>query len=370
MILTSDKVLHPDGILRPGRVTVEGGLVTEVEPLSASAARSAGSHTAYLTPGMVDMHCHGGGGAAFATTDPEEVRRAARTHHRTGTATVTASLLTAPMPTLLEQVRTLVPLVDEGVVAGIHLEGPWLSPDHHGAHDPSLLRGPEVTDVRALLEAGQGRISMVTLAPELPGAEAVVRLLVAAGVRVAVGHTDCDGEGLQRAVDWGARVVTHLCSAMRPIHHRDPGPVPVALADDRLTVELIVDGIHLHPQVVGMLTRAARSRIALVTDAMAAAGSGDGRYRLGALPVDVVDGVARLEGGGLAGSTLTLDRAVRTAVGYGMSPASALVAATATPARTLGLAAGVLRAGASADLVAWDESLHPVRVWRAGHELV
>lgn len=367
MIVAGERLLGPDGSFGPGWVRIDParGVVAEVG--TGPSPGAAESTWPYVVPGLVDIHCHGGAGASFATTDPDEARAALALHRRHGTTSVVASLVTAAADDLRRQVDTLVPLAEAGEIAGIHLEGPWLSPRHRGAHDPDLLRQPDGAEVEQLLHAGRGHLRMVTIAPELPGAPEVIGLLREAGVTVAVGHTDCDADGLRDAVRAGASVVTHLCNAMRPIHHREPGPVTAALAEEGLTVELIVDGVHVHPEVVALLHRASRARVALVTDAMAAAGCADGAYTLGGLGVDVVDGVARLRGGdALAGSTLTLDRAVRTAHAAGLPLADALVAATRTPARALGLDRGTLLPGRPADVVALDEQLAPVAVWRAG----
>lgn len=352
LLLASPRRLRPDGTLSPGWLRVRVGRVDEQ---GYGVPPSTPDHeAAYLSPALVDIHCHGGGGHTFATTDAAEAAAAVAVHRAHGTGSVTASLVTAPIEVLEAQVRTLVPLAREGVISGIHLEGPWLSPLHRGAHDPALLRDPAPEDVRRLLVAAEGQLRMVTLAPELPGALAAVAELSRHGVVVAVGHTDADEEQFRAAVDAGARVVTHLCNAMRPIHHRAPGPVTAALADPRVAVELIADGVHVHPDVLDLLARSARSAVVLVTDAMAAAGSGDGRYLLGALEVDVVDGVARLAGGGsIAGSTLTLERAVRTAVSSGIPVGRALGAATYEPSRVLGLP------GQPDGFVAWGEDLHP-----------
>lgn len=367
LLVAADRALLADGTLSPGWVEVADGLVRATG--RGEPPRTPDRRVAVLTPGLVDIHCHGGGGHTFATTDPQEARAAADAHHRAGTTTVLASLVSDTHETLREQVRTLAPLVREGVLGGIHLEGPWLSPLHHGAHDPGVLRDPDPGELQDLLSAGDGTVRMVTLAPERPGGLEAVRLLAEAGVVVAVGHTDVDGDQLRAAVDAGARVVTHLCNAMRPIHHRRPGPVVAALADERLAVELIVDGVHVHDEVVDLIARSARSRLLLVSDAMAAACAPDGRYQLGAMAVDVVDGVARTtDSGRIAGSTLTLDRAVRGTTAAGVDTLAALTAATASPARTLGLTAGVLRPGAPADLVGLDADLHVRWVLRGGDE--
>lgn len=353
-LFSADRVLWPDGSLSRGWIETAAGVI--VGTGQGDPARSGDRHCAVLSPGYVDIHCHGGGGHTFATTDPDEARSAAQAHHRAGTTTVLASLVSDTPRTLLAQVRALAPLVHERVLGGIHLEGPWLSPLHHGAHDPTVLRAPDPAEIDTLLEAGAGAIRMVTLAPELPGGMDAVRRLAGAGVVVAVGHTDVDGAQLRAAVDAGATVVTHLCNAMRPIHHRHPGPVVTALGEERLCVELIVDGVHVHDDVVDLIARSARSRLLLVSDAMAAAGAPDGRYELGAMAVDVVDGVARTtDSGSIAGSTLRLAMAVRRAIGAGVPRADALLAATSSPARALGLEAGALTLGAPADLIGLDE---------------
>jgi len=233
----------------------------------------------------------------------------AELHRRHGTTTLVASLVTASQPDLIEQIRALAPLVDDGTFAGIHLEGPWLSHHRCGAHDPALLRAPEPAEVAALIDAGGGRIIMATIAPELPGVIAAIEQMTAAGVVAAVGHTDCSADQARRAVDSGATVATHLLNQMPAIHKRAGGPVVALLDDPRVTVELIPDGVHVDPALIGFLVRSlGPDRVAAVTDAMGAAGAPDGDYRIGALDVVVSGGVANLAGGGpLAGSTLTMD---------------------------------------------------------------
>ncbi|WP_281964324.1 N-acetylglucosamine-6-phosphate deacetylase [Serinicoccus marinus] len=367
-LVSAEQVLWPDGSLSGGWVAVEGGQIARVG--RGAPTEPADRHTALLSPGFVDIHCHGGGGHSFATLDPDEVSSAAMAHHLAGTSTVMASLVSAAPDTLLAQVRALAPLVRGRMIAGIHLEGPWLNEARRGAHDPAVLRHPDPGEIDAVLEAGAGGICMVTIAPELPGSLDAIRRLVGAGVVVAVGHTDADADQLRAAVDAGAEVVTHLCNAMRPIHHRDPGPVIAALGDPRLTLELIVDGVHLHDDVVDLLHRSSRARMVLISDAMAAAAAEDGRYALGSMEVDVVDGVARsVDTGSIAGSTLTLGRAVRRAVGAGLAPEDALVAATSDPARTLGLDAGKITVGGRADLVGLDADLETRLVVRGGEIL-
>jgi N-acetylglucosamine-6-phosphate deacetylase len=257
-------------------------------------------------------------------------------------------------------VRALRPLVDERVLAGVHLEGPWLSLEHRGAHDAALLQAPDAAALDRLLAAGGGSVKMVTLAPELPGGLELVRRTVAAGALAAVGHTGATYAQARAAFAAGARVATHLHNAMRALHHREPGPAVAALEDDRVTIELINDGVHLHDAVTRLAFGVAGpARTAFITDAMAAAGMPDGDYELGALAVRVQDGVARLaEGGSIAGSTLTMDVALRRAVQVlGLPIADAARAAATTPARVLGLSTGALEPGLDADLVVLDADL-------------
>jgi N-acetylglucosamine-6-phosphate deacetylase len=322
-----------------------------------------------LVPGFVDLHCHGGGGASFTSADPDEIARAAAMHRARGTTTMHASLVSAAYDDLIDQIRALSPFVDDGTLHGIHLEGPWISPAYCGAHDPLTLRLPDPDEVARVLDAGGGRIRMVTLAPELPGALESIRVIVESGAVAAIGHTAADGEVARAAVDAGATVATHLFNAMPPLLHRDAGPVGVLLADPRVTCEVIGDGVHLEPEVVALALSAAEGRGALVTDAMSAAGAGDGDYRIGTLDVVVRDGVARLrDGGSLAGSTLLMDSALRRAVRLAdRSLEQASRAASLTPARAMGLAdRGALAVGQRADVVVLDADLQVMRVLRGG----
>jgi N-acetylglucosamine-6-phosphate deacetylase len=243
-----------------------------------------------------------------------------------------------------------------------------------GAHDPTALRPPAPDEVDAIIEAGRGTIAMVTLAPELEHGEQAVRRFSEAGVLAAFGHSDAGWEQTRSSVDAGVTVATHLFNQMRGIHHRDPGPIPALMADERVHTELILDGIHVHPAVVDMVRRTVPAdRIVLVTDAMAATGQSDGQYMLGDLAVRVTDGVARLlDGGALAGSTLTMDAAFRRAVlECGFSVSDAVRAACVTPARLLGRSdIGSLRAGGSADMVWLDPDLMLQQVWHRGEAVL
>jgi N-acetylglucosamine-6-phosphate deacetylase len=373
-LIAGGRVATPDGVLDPGWLLVEDGHIAALgagEPPAHPEATRTDAANSWVVPGFVDVHCHGGGGAAFTSADPAHVRRVVDAHTAHGTTTMLASLVTRPVPELVEQVAALADLVTDGLVAGIHLEGPFLSAARCGAHDPALLRPPDPVSVDALLAAGRGTIRMITVAPELEGAVPAVKRLVDANVLAAIGHTDALAQDVVPAVDAGATVATHLFNGMRPLHHREPGPIGVLLDDERVTVELICDLVHLHPTVVRLAARhAGAGRTVLITDAIAAAGAGDGVYDIGGLQVDVTDGVPTLaDGGSLAGSTLTMDMAFRNLVqSCGLGVLDAVAAASTRPAALLGLAdvTGRLAPGLRADVVLLDDALHPVSVMRGG----
>lgn len=321
---------------------------------------------AVLAPGFIDIHGHGGAGAAY--DDGIEAIRRGRDMHRThGTTRAVISLVTATVDQLAAQVATIADLAEtDADILGSHLEGPFLDPGHQGAHEPSLLRHPEPADVTRLLESGRGTVRQVTIAPELPGGLEAVRLVVAAGAAAAVGHTDADAAIARQAFEAGASILTHAFNAMNGIHHRAPGPVLAAAADHRVVLEGIADNFHLSPPVIKLLFDVAPGRVALITDAMAAAGSADGRYDLGAVKVTVKDGMARTDDtGSIAGSTLTQDVALRRAVEAGVPLGEAVRALTATPARAVGYGAslGLLQPGFVADAVLLGAD-HEIRgVW-------
>ncbi|HHW83988.1 MAG TPA: N-acetylglucosamine-6-phosphate deacetylase [Actinomycetales bacterium] len=398
MILTAARVITPTQTLTPGWVRVEGEVIAAVgegaPPARAGAGRdaaeaedtpgvgasgepdSAGGVTdlgeATLIPGYVDMHSHGGGGTAFKD-GPEAARTSLAMHRSHGTTAMMASLVTETIDDLEAQVRSLTPLVEDGELIGIHLEGPWMSPLHKGAHPPALLRAPFPDDVTRLIEAsrlsdGSPAVKMVTLAVELEHGMEATRIMVDEGVLVALGHSDATYDQAAEALDAGASVATHLYNAMSKLHHREPGMMPALLEREDVTIELIADGVHVHPAMLRHAVDSARGTIVLVTDAMAAAGASDGDYILGTLPVVVKDGIARTETGSLAGSTLTLDRAVRLMVNeVGMPLEDAVRAATLSPADTVGRSdIGRIEPGCRADLTVLDGDLQVTAVYQGG----
>ncbi|MFE5890730.1 N-acetylglucosamine-6-phosphate deacetylase [Streptomyces sp. NPDC056462] len=362
----------PTGILKEGQVIVEGTRIAGTAPADARLIDLAGH---YVVPGFVDIHNHGGGGASFTSGTADDVVTGIHTHRLHGTTTLVASTVTGDMDFLTRRAGLLSELAEQGDIAGIHFEGPFISPCRKGAHSEELLRDPDPADVRKLIDAARGHATMVTLATELPGGIDSVRLLAERGVIAAIGHTDATYEQTVEAIDAGATVATHLFNAMPPLGHREPGPIAALLEDERVTVELINDGTHLHPAALELAFRhAGADRVAFITDAMDAAGFGDGRYMLGPLEVEVADGVARLvEGGSIAGSTLTLDRAFKRAVTIDRLPVEDAVAAlSANPAKLLGRydRIGSLEPGKDADLVVLDSDFDLKGVMRRGEWVV
>ncbi|MFF2329206.1 MULTISPECIES: N-acetylglucosamine-6-phosphate deacetylase [unclassified Streptomyces] len=394
-VLAGARVVLPSGTVENGRVVVEGtrivssganegariadsaadGSTTSVGGAAVEGARTIDLSGHWVVPGFVDMHNHGGGGASFTSGTVDEVLTGVRTHREHGTTTLVASTVTGEMDFLAHRAGVLSELVEQGDLAGIHFEGPFISPCRKGAHSEDLLRHPDPAEVRKLMDAARGTAKMFTLATELPGGIESVRLLAEHGVIAAIGHTDATYEQTVEAIDAGATVATHLYNAMPGLGHRVPGPIAALLEDERITVELINDGTHLHPAALELAYHhAGAHRVALITDAMDAAGFGDGRYQLGPLAVEVKDGVARLvEGNSIAGSTLTLDTAFHRAVTIDRIPVPDVVQSiSANPARLLGVydRVGSLDAGKDADLVVLDADFALKGVMRKGEWIV
>ena len=338
---------------------------------TADSRVDVGGH--WLVPGFIDLHCHGGGGFSF-DNGPDAIASALAVHRAHGTTRSVISLVANPLAALKDSLETIAELVKlDPLILGAHLEGPFLEETHRGAHNPDFLREPLPSDVAELLRAAHGTLRQITLAPDLPNALEAIEVLVEAGVTVAVGHTNATFEQTKLAFASGARLLTHAFNAMPGIHHRAPGPVVAAFDDDRVVIEVILDGLHVHPEVVRLAFDSAPGRVALVTDAMAAAGSTDGDYQLGSLAVTVANGKAVLRGTDtIAGSTLTLDRAVQLAITeVGLKPHEAIAAVTTTPARALGLdtSLGLLSSGYAADAVILDHGWTVTEVWAAGERL-
>jgi N-acetylglucosamine-6-phosphate deacetylase len=376
VVLAGARVVTPAGTLRSGRVVVHGGVITAV---GGQRLADAGSPVhdlggAWLVPGFVDMHLHGGGGAWIFSADLEEVGQAVRFHLGHGTTSMLASIATSPLDSMLASASVVAraaagPLAP--ALAGIHLEGPFINRERSGAQDPEAIRDPDPAAMERLLEACAGWARVVTVAPELAGGLELVRQIVRSGAVPAVGHTQAAYEEATAAIDAGARVSTHLFNAMPSLHHRNLGTVGAALSREEVVCELVNDGVHLRPEVVRLVFQAAGARrVALVTDSIAAAGMADGDYDFGRVPLRVRGGIARLvDGRTIAGSTLTMDAALRRAVQeVGIPMEDAVTAASSTPARAIGIGGrtGSIEPGKAADLVVLDDDLEVVAVMAAG----
>lgn len=361
----------PDAWVRfeGGRVAARGAR-DEWRELVAPGDEVTDASGQVLVPGFIDLHSHGAGGAA-ADDGEAAIETMLGVHTAHGTTRTVCSLVSAPVDVLAPRLEAIARVAARDPrVLGAHLEGPFLDESFRGAHDASVLRAPDDAAVDLLLEASAGTLRQVTLAPEHDRGFAALRRFTGAGVAVAVGHTSADYATALAAFDAGASLLTHAFNAMHGIHHRAPGPVVAAMHAPQVTLELINDGVHVHPDVVRLAFQGAPGRVALITDAMAATGSPDGRYLLGSLEVDVRDGVARLvDGGAIAGSTLTQDEALRRAVtDSGIAFEVAIAALTTVPAAALGRAhdLGRLDPGYAADAVLLTDELTVAGVWADG----
>jgi len=390
-----------DRVVDDGVVALQGDRIAWVGPFaelgaapeSVRAAAGAVEHQGrLLLPGLVDVHCHGGGGASFPNAETaDDAMVAVREHRRHGTTSLVASCVTAAPDVLLARARLLGALADDGELAGVHFEGPFVSARRCGAQDPTFIRDPDVALTRALVKACGGHAVTMTLAPEKPGAHgpgSVAEALIAGGALPSWGHTDATPGPARAAVEYSRAAldaaghdarrspratVTHLFNGMRPLHHRDPGPIAEflsAAARGDVVVEMICDGVHLDPSLVrDIYETVGRDNCVLVTDAMAAAGMADGSYRLGSQAVAVTDGIARLEEGGtIAGGTAHLLDCVRVAVRQaGIPLVDAVHMASAQGAAILGdPTIGRLARGMRGDVVQVDDDLHVLGVWRHG----
>lgn len=367
MIVSADRLWSDGNSLSHGWMRVHGGTVAEVgegaPPLSPDTHVSG-----ELVPGFTDIHVHGALGIDFSNCTTEEAARVAEFHARHGSTRIIASVASGTLDEMRRAVASLAPLVANGTIEGVHLEGPFLSREYRGAHSSDHLRNPQ-WDALEFIGGLDRVVRMVTLAPELTGAREIIEGLVSRNITVAIGHSAADAATTSEAIGWGAQVVTHLFNGSRPLHHRDVGIVGVALTDPRLTLELIADGVHISPQAIQLVRAVAAERMVLISDAMAAAGLVDGRYRVAGSPVDVVDGVARTASDKtLAGSTTTVGSMVRRLLAESeMSIAEIITATSVVPRRTLGLTSAQLRVGDVADAVAITEGdRQPLRVIKGG----
>ncbi|MDQ2749734.1 MAG: N-acetylglucosamine-6-phosphate deacetylase [Actinomycetota bacterium] len=373
-VLVNARVVTPAGVLHEGWVAVAGGRIAEVGTGVVPRGQRVDLGGAWLLPGFIDLHVHGGGGHN-AQASPEQLAGAVAFHRSRGTTRTLVSLVTAPIQDLSRALGWIADLVEAGPsaaghVLGAHLEGPFLSHARCGAHNPQHLLLPDRAAFAALVSAARGTLRSVTVAPEVPGALGLISDIRAAGAVAAIGHTDATYAQTWAAIDAGATLATHLCNAMAPMNHRAPGAAGAALAAG-IACEVINDGAHVHPAVTTVVAQMP-GRLVLITDAMNAAGAGDGDYVLGEQQVQVRGGQARLASTGvLAGSLLTMDQAVRRAVlDSGLTVQAASAAASGNPARVLGISdrCGSIAAGRDADLIVLDEDLRLISVLDCGSD--
>ncbi|WP_309722796.1 N-acetylglucosamine-6-phosphate deacetylase [Armatimonas sp.] len=311
MELRNVRIVTPERVIENGSLSIDSGRIVAISEVPGTPSGLT------VLPGFIDLHIHGGGGADTMDATPEALATICRTHATHGTTRLLATTITqsnAAITAALANVAKAPPAPDNGgaSVAGIHLEGPYISPSKPGAQPKEFVRDYDQAEFALWLDAAQGKLRQITLASEQPGGEALMAACSTAGVVISLGHTDATAEQTKSAIGLGARQATHLFNAMNGIHHRNPGPIPVFMTDPRVRVEVIADGHHVAPEVIAMTYAAVGAeRFIAITDAMAGAGNGDGLYKLGGHEVTVTNGRATLADGTLAGSVLLMDQAAR-----------------------------------------------------------
>ena len=377
LVLDAGAVLTPFEKYSPGRVIIRGDRIEASGAISDLRIPDTATHLDFpswtLVPGFIEPHVHGCGGFDVMDATPDSMSVISRTLARYGTTAFLPTTVSAPADVLAEAVERLGRLIVASSAGakplGIHLEGPFLSVQKRGTHQPANVREPDPDLLTQWLQRSGGLIKLLTMAPELDSAEATADLARKRGVAVAMGHSDATFSEAVAAVNAGTRYAVHTFNAMRPMSHRDPGIVGAVLSDDRVWAEIIADGIHVAPEVVRIFARAkGPSRIILATDATSATGMPDGQYALGNSSVEVKDGVCRDAEGRLAGSTLTQDRALRNLLQWtGMKLEDALLGLTSNPASALGLdGRGRIEPGAYADMTFLDGNLEVARTYFSG----
>ncbi|MGF9911130.1 N-acetylglucosamine-6-phosphate deacetylase [Paenibacillus ehimensis] len=357
--ITNVRVALADQVLPLASVLVENGRIAEVKEGRHEAPNGIDGQGGLLIPGMIDVHIHGADGFDMMDGTPESVEAVSLACARTGCTSFLATSVSSTIGQLLamiESVRRAAGHESGARIAGIHMEGPYLHPKRKGMQNERYLRHPDLAEMEEILRQTGELMKMVTLAPELPGGKELVAHLAAKGIIVALAHSDATYEEAKEAFALGASHMTHCFNGMRPIHHREPGLIVAALEDKRVSLQAIVDGVHLHPAIVRLMHRVKGPEgMVLITDALQAMGLGDGTYLFGGHQVEVKDGVARLQDGSLASSTVTMNMALRQTVELGIPLHEAVAMASTTPARILGLSGkGRIEPGADADLALLD----------------
>jgi len=358
-VIDNVRIAHSGNQTEPGVVWIKGGIIERID-----TGALASPHDGYervdgngclLIPGMIDVHIHGANGFDLMDGSEESIQQVSRACAATGCTAFLATSVSSSLEDLTTMIRSVKRVVGHEAgarVAGLHLEGPYLNPKRKGMQNEKFLRHPDLEEMELLFREAEGLIRMVTIAPELPGGMELISYLKEKDVVIAIAHSDATYEEAKLAFEAGASHVTHCFNGMRPIHHRDPGLVVAAFEEEHVSVQAIVDGIHLHPAIVRMMHRLkGADGMVLITDALQAMGLGDGEYVFGGHQVQVVNSVARLKDGTLASSTVTMNEALRLAAEAGIPLHDAVLMATATPARILGLhQLGSIVAGFDADL--------------------
>jgi N-acetylglucosamine-6-phosphate deacetylase len=376
--ITNGTLITPRETLAGHTLVVESGKIAALAP-AGHLAESPGdqvldAHGLWVTPGLIDIHVHGGAGHDTMDATPEAIRGMARFFAVHGVTGYLATTAAAPPDVILASIHNAAacpPAEDGAHHLGLHIEGPYLSASQGGAQPRQHLRDAEPAEYRPWLSSGVVRL--ITVAPERHGSLPLIRQGIEAGIEFAVGHSQASFEQVTEAADLGLRQATHTFNGMLGLHHRSPGTVGAVLADDRIYAQVIPDGVHLHPAVVKLVVRAKGvGRTILITDAVRAAGLADGDYTLAGEPITVRGGICRTATGGLAGSTLTMEAAVRNVMGFtGLSLGEAISMATVAPAEAMGWSGhkGVLAPGADADLILLDADLN-VRLTMVGGRVV
>jgi N-acetylglucosamine-6-phosphate deacetylase len=383
-VVHASRILTPEEELSDNVIVVEDGRITamghrdEVRMPAGAADFVASGMT--VVPGFVDLHIHGAGGHDVMEGTARALDRITSTVALHGTTSIVATTVTAPIDDTCHSLEAIAGYIRAheamdytgsaaAEILGIHLEGPFISKAKRGVHPPESIAEPSVEILKKLLAAADGLVKIVTVAPELPGAIQLIEAVVAEKVVAALGHTDADYDQARAAIQAGARHAVHVYNAMRAFEHRDPGIMGAILTDPEVTAEIIADGVHVAgPAIQVLIGCKGFDSVLLVSDGIAATGMPDGKYRLGKFEVSVKSGVCRNSEGRLAGSTLTLDRAVRNLVALGVSLRDAIRMATILPARRLGIAGkkGIIAVGADADLVALTPDLRVAGVMTRG----
>jgi N-acetylglucosamine-6-phosphate deacetylase len=380
----ASRILTPQEELRDCVIVVEAGRITGIghrdEVHIPPGAKDYVASGMTVVPGFVDVHIHGAGGHDVMEAEAAALDKITATVARFGTTSIVATTVTAPIEATCHSLEGIAAYIRAhestadnarfgADILGIHLEGPFINPERRGVHPPASILAPSVESFEKFRAAAGNLIKLITIAPEMPGALKLIAAAVADGVVVGLGHTDADYAQARAAIQAGARHAVHVYNAMRPFTHRDPGVISAVLTDADVTAEIIADGVHVAgPAIQVLLGTKGFDTVLLVSDGTAATGMRDGTFKLGGFEVQVRDGVVRNSEGKLAGSTLTIDRAIRYLVELGVPMVDAIRMATILPARRLGLAGkkGIIAVGADADLVVLTPDLHVAGVMTRG----